>query len=174
MKKLLIFIAFIAISQAVMAQTASLDRFIRKHKKTATGDKIDMTLPGFLVRFGSRFIDKNDLDGVDIRKISRKIEELRIVSFEKAALIQHADFQQLMTDVKAENFEELMNIREKGGDRAHILIRERKGFIEDILIIVAESDGEFVLVNLAGKFRMEDVNKMLENVELSSAIKQSK
>ena len=103
MKKLLIFIAFIAISQAVMAQTASLDHFIRKHKRTAEGDRVDLTIPGFVVRFGSRFIKKEDLDGVDIRKISRKIDELRIVTFEKAAQIQHADYQQLMADVKAEN-----------------------------------------------------------------------
>ncbi len=174
MKKLLIFIAFIAISQAVMAQTASLDRFIRKHKRTAEGDKVDMTIPGFVVRFGSRFIKKEDLEGVDIRKISRKIDELRIVNFEKAAKIEYADYQQLMADMKAESFEELMNIREKGGDHVNIMIREYKGFIEDILIIVAESDGEFSLVNLAGKFTMDDINKMMHDVEFSSAIKQSK
>jgi hypothetical protein len=163
MKKLLIFMVMMTLSQAVMAQTASLDRFIRKHKRTAEGDKVDMTIPGFIVRFGSRFINKEDLDGVDIRKISRKIDELRIVTFEKAAKIQHADYQQLMADVKAENFEELMNVREKGGDRVNIMIRERKGFIEDILIIVNDKDGEFTLVNLAGKFTMEDINKMIEN-----------
>ena len=170
MKKLLIFIAFIAISQAVMAQTASLDHFIRKHKRTAEGDRVDLTIPGFVVRFGSRFIKKEDLDGVDIRKISRKIDELRIVTFEKAAEIQHADYQQLMADVKAENFEELMNVREKG-ERVNIMIRERKGFIEDILIIVNDKNGEFTLVNIAGKFTMEDINKMIHDVEFNNVIK---
>jgi hypothetical protein len=170
MKKLLIFIAFIAITQAVMAQTASLDHFIRKHKRTAEGDRVDLTIPGFVVRFGSRFIKKEDLDGVDIRKISRKIDELRIVTFEKAAEIQHADYQQLMADVKAENFEELMNVREKG-ERVNIMIRERKGFIEDILIIVNDKNGEFTLVNIAGKFTMEDINKMIHDVEFNNVIK---
>jgi Domain of unknown function (DUF4252) len=168
MKKLLIFFAFIAISQTVMAQTASLDRFIRKHKRMASGDKVDMTLPGFLVRFGVNFIDKQDLEGVDIKRISRKIDELRIVSLEKGVNIKHAEFQQLMTDVKAENFEELMTIREKGGDRVNIMIRERKGFIEDILLFVNDHDGEFVLVNLAGKFTMEDINKMMANVNVKN------
>jgi hypothetical protein len=170
MKKLLIFVAFIAISQAVMAQTASLDHFIRKHKRTAEGDKVDLTIPGFVVRFGSRFIKKEDLDGVDIRKISRKIDELRIVTFEKAAQIQHADYQQLIADVKAENFEELMNVREKG-ERVNIMIREKKGFIEDILIIVNDKDGEFTLVNIAGKFTMEDINKLIHDVEFNNVIK---
>jgi Domain of unknown function (DUF4252) len=174
MKKLLIFMAFMAISQAVMAQTASLDRFIRKHKRTAEGDKVDMTIPGFVVRFGARFTDKDDLEGVDIRKISRKIDELRIVTFEKAAKIQHADFQQLMTDVKAENFEELMSVREKGGERVNIMLRERKGFIEDVLIIVNDKDGEFTLVNLTGKFTMEDINKMMKNVDFNSTKKDGK
>jgi Domain of unknown function (DUF4252) len=174
MKKLLIFMAFIALSQAVLAQTASLDRFIRNHKRTAEGDKVDMTIPGFVVRFGARFIDKDDLEGIDIRKMTRKIEELRIVTFEKAAKIQHADFQQLITDVKSENFEELMNVREKGGDRVNILLRERKGFIEDILVIVNDKNGEFSLINLAGKFTMEDINKMIANVEFNDKKKSGK
>lgn len=168
MKKLFIFLVFIALSQSVLAQTASLDRFIRKYKRTATGDKVDLTLPGFVVRFGANFIDKDDLEGVDIKRISRKIDELRIVSLEKGVRVQHADFQQLMTDIKAENFEELMNIREKGGDRVNILIRERKGFIEDILLFVNDSDGEFTLVNLAGKFTMDDINKMMSKVEVKN------
>ncbi len=174
MKKLLIFMAFIAISQAVMAQTASLDRFIRKHKRTAEGDKVDMTIPGFVVRFGARFIDKEDLEGVDIRRISRKIDELRVVTFEKAAKIQHADYQQLMTDVKAENFEELMSVREKGGERVNVMLRERKGFIEDILIIVNDEDRAFTLINLAGKFTMADINKIMEKVDFNSTKKNSK
>jgi hypothetical protein len=168
MKKLLFLFAFMAIGLTISAQTASLDRFIRKHKRMASGDKVDMTLPGFLVRFGVNFIDKQDLEGVDIKRISRKIDELRIVSLEKGVNIQHAEFQQLMTDVKAENFEELMTIREKGGDRVNIMIRERKGFIEDILLFVNDSDGEFVLVNLAGKFTMEDINKMMANVNVKN------
>jgi Domain of unknown function (DUF4252) len=166
MKKLLIFMAFMALSQAVFAQTASLDRFIRKHKRTAEGDKMDLTLPGFLIRFGSRFINKEDLEGVDVRKIARKIDELRVVTFEKAAQIQHADFQQLIADVKGDNFEELMTVRD-GGDRVNVLIREHKGFIEDILVIVNDNDGEFVLVNIAGKFTMEDINKMIKDVEFN-------
>jgi Domain of unknown function (DUF4252) len=174
MKKLLIFMAFIAFSQSVFAQTVSLDRFIRKHKRTAEGDKVDMTIPGFVVRFGSRFINKEDLEGVDIRKITRKIDELRIVTFEKAAKIQHADFQQLIADVKSENFEELMNVREKGGDRVNVLLREKKGFIEDILVIVNDKDGEFSLINLAGKFTMEDINKMMANVDFNNKKKDSK
>jgi Domain of unknown function (DUF4252) len=174
MKKLLIFITFIAISQAVMAQTASLDHFVRKHKRTAEGDKVDMTIPGFLIRFGSRFIKKEDLEGVNIRRFSRKIEEVRIVNFEKASRIQYADFQHLMTDVKAENFEELVNVREKGGERVNVLVREHKGFIEDILVIVNDKDGKFTLINLAGKFTMDDINKMMENVDFEAKTNHSK
>jgi Domain of unknown function (DUF4252) len=166
MKKLLFLFAFMAIGLTISAQTASLDRFIRKHKRATTGDKVDMTLPGFLVRFGVNFIDKDDLEGVDIKRISRKIDEIRIVSLEEGINIQHAEFQQLMTDIKSENFEELLTVREKGGDRVNIMIRERKGFIEDILLFVNDHNGEFVLVNLAGKFTMEDINKMMSNVDV--------
>ena len=63
-----------------------------------------------------------------------------------------------------------MNVREKG-ERVNIMIRERKGFIEDILIIVNDKNGEFTLVNIAGKFTMEDINKMIHDVEFNNVIK---
>ena len=102
MKKLLFFILIsLTVNQLAEAQTESIDRFIRKYKRSATGDKVDITVPGWLVRFGINFIDDKDLEGVDIQAIARKVSNIRIVSIEGGAKIPSSDIQNLMDDARA-------------------------------------------------------------------------
>ena len=167
MKKLL-FLTFIllTINQLAQAQTESIDRFVRKYKRHATGEKVDITVPGWLVRFGAQFVKEEDLEGVNLQAIARKISDVRVVSIEGGQKILHSDFQALINDAKSENFEELMNIR-SDGDNVHIMMREKKGFIRDLFIMVQDSDGEFVLVDVGGKFTMDDINKVIQDVNIN-------
>ena len=174
MKKLLFFILIsLTVNQLAQAQTESIDRFVRKYKRSATGEKVDITVPGWLVRIGTHFIDDKDLEGVDIQAIARKISEVRIVSIEGGAKIPSSDIQKLMDDAKAEQYEELMTVR-SDGDHVHIMMRERKGFIRDLFLMVQESSGEFVLLDIGGKFTMDDINRVIEDVKTHSEKKKSK
>ena len=166
MKKLLLFaIILLTVNQLAYTQTESIDRFVRKYKRSATGEKVDITVPGWLVRFGMNFMDKDDLEGVDIQAIARKVSEVRVVSIEGGGKVAFADFQKLIEDAKYENFEELMTVR-SDGDNVHIMMRERKGFIRDVFIMVQENSGEFVLVDIGGKFTMDDINRAIQDVDV--------
>ena len=111
MKKFLLFvIILLTVNQLAQAQTESIDRFVRKYKRSATGEKVDITVPGWLIRFGMQFMDKDDLEGVDIQAIARKVSEVRVVSIEGGGKVAFSDFQKLIEDAKAENFEELMTV----------------------------------------------------------------
>ncbi len=166
MKKLLLFaIILLTVNQLAHTQTESIDRFVRKYKRAATGEKVDITVPGWLVRFGMNFMDKDDLEGVDIQAIARKVSEIRVVSIEGGEKVAFSDFQKLIEDAKSENFEELMNVR-SDGDNVHIMMREKKGFIRDVFIMVQENSGEFVLVNIGGKFTMDDINRAIQDVDV--------
>lgn len=166
MKKLLFLtLILLTISPLAQAQTESIDRFVRKYKRSATGEKVDITVPGWLIRFGTRFIDEKDLEGVDIQAIARKISEVRIVSIEGGSKIPYSDFLNLMNDAKAENFEELLNFR-SDGDNVHIMLREKKGFIRDLFIMVQDNGGEFVLLDIGGKFTMDDINRAIQDVKV--------
>ncbi len=174
MKKLLIFIFIsLTVNQLAQAQTESIDRFVRKYKRAATGEKVDITVPGWLIRFGTNFIDEEDLEGVDIQAIAKKISEVRIVAIEGGGKLAHADFQNLINDAKEEDFEELLNIRD-GGDNVHVMVRERKGFIRDLFIMVQENSGEFVLLDIGGKFTMDDINRAIQDVQLNDEKRKSK
>lgn len=174
MKKLL-FLTFIllTVNQLAQAQTESIDRFVRKYKRSATGEKVDITVPGWLIRFGTRFINEEDLEGLDIQALARKISAVRIVSIEGGAKIASSDFQQLINDAKDEQFEELLSVRDNG-DNVHIMMHERKGFIRDLFIMVQESDGEFVLLDIGGKFTMDDINQAIQDVKVNSEKRKGK
>ncbi len=173
MKKLL-FLTFIllTINQLTQAQTESIDRFVRKYKRSATGEKVDITVPGWLLRIGTHFIKEEDMDGVDIQAIARKISDVRIVSIEGGGKVPFGEFQKLINDAKSENFEELLNVR-SDGDNVHIMLREKKGLIRDLFIMVQESDGEFVLLDIGGKFTMDDINRAIQKVDMKKKSKRT-
>jgi hypothetical protein len=174
MKKLLIFIfILLTVNQLAQAQTESIDRFVRKYKRAATGEKVDIRVPGWLIRFGTHFIKDEDLEGFDIEAIARKISDVRVVSVEGGAKLTSVDFKNLIDDAKAENFEELLNIRDSG-DQVHIMMREKKGFIRDLFIMVQEGSGEFVLLDIGGKFTMDDINRVIQDVKLHDERRKSK
>jgi Domain of unknown function (DUF4252) len=169
MKKLFIMCCTLLISQLVFSQTESIDRLVRKVKRDNRGaEKVDISLPGWLVRFGTNFIDEDDLDGFDVKMLGRKLGAVRIFTLEGKRQIQKSDIQDFMTDVRAEGFDELLTVRDKS-DEVRILIRERKDLIRNIVIVVDEKSegGDFVLLSLEGKFSMDDINKMMEHAEFN-------
>jgi Domain of unknown function (DUF4252) len=164
MKKIIIICLTLIINQLAFAQTEAIDRFVRQYKRGAK-EKMDITLPGFIVRFGLNFVDEDDLEGIDVKRIGRKISELRVVTVEKEWDGQKPDFQKFLNDVRAENFEELLTVRDKG-EHVNIMVREKGDFIRDFLIVVDDNDNELVLVSISGKFTMDDINKVVENVQI--------
>ena len=169
MKKLFILCSLLCICQLAVAQTESIDRLVRKVKReNRSAEKVDLTLPGWLVRFGANFIDDDDLDGIDIKYLGRKLGAVRIVTVEGKRNIQPSDIQRFMTDIRTEGFEDLLTVRDKSDD-VRLMIRERKDFIRNIVLLVNEKSesGDFVLLSLEGKFSMDDINKMMEKAEFN-------
>ena len=177
MKKLFLicFALFISIL-AVEAQSESINRLVNKVKKSNKNcEKTDLSIPGWLIRFGSNFVDEDDLDGVDIHFLGKKISHLRIVSIENKENVSTSDVSTFLQDVKKEGFEDLMVVKSDGDD-VRFMIREKKDFIRDIVLLVNEkgSNGDFVLLSLEGKFTMDDINKVMKDVKLDVNNKGSK
>ncbi len=169
MKKLCILCCLLFISQFTFSQTESIDRLVRKVKReNRDAEKVDFTVPGWLVRFGANFIDEDDLEGVNLKMFGKKLGAVRIVTVEGKRQIQPTDIQGFMNDIRAEGFEDLMMVRDKGDD-VRLMIRERKDLIRNIVLVVNENNagGDFVLLSLEGKFTMADINKMMENADFN-------
>jgi hypothetical protein len=167
MKNILLLAIGLLISQCAIAQTESIDRLVRKMKRANREcERIDINIPGWLVRVGTNFVDEDDLDGVDIKKISRKISHLRIVTIEDTHTSDKADFQTFLTDIRKEGFDELMTVR-SDGDNVRIMMQESKDFIRHFVILVSEKQGDFVMVSVEGKFTMDDINSVIDSSDVN-------
>lgn len=161
---------------SAFSQTSSIDRLVHQVKKANRGcEKTDLNIPGWLIRVGANFVDDDDLDGVDIKLLGKKISHLRIVSIDGKKNVAASDFQTFLTDIKQEGFEDLMTVRSNGDD-IRFMVREKKDFIRNIVLVVNEKSegGDFVLLSLEGKFTMEDINKMMKDVNIDMSNKNGK
>ena len=165
MKKILLLLSILLVSfSSLGAQTESVNRFIRKAKRCSNhNERVDFTVPGWLLRLGLNFVDEADLEGIDFDRFAHKISEVRILNIDGKVDMLPTDVQSYMADIKSEGYEDLLIVREKS-EKVTVMIREKKAFIRNILLMVHDSN-ELTVLSIEGKFTMDDVNKMLENVD---------
>lgn len=104
-------------------------------------------------------IETGDLNLKDLRG---KIDNLQILTTEKKEIQEQMqkDFSSLIT----QSHEELMRVKD-GKDKVTFYVRQSDdGLIREMLMLV-DSDSEFVVIRLNGKFTPEDIRKITEQVE---------
>ena len=168
MKKTLLLLSILLVSfSSLDAQTEGVNRFIRKAKRSSNhNERYDFTVPGWLLRLGLNFVDEADLEGIDFDRFAHKISEVRILNIDGKVDMSPSDVQSYMADIKNEGYEDLLIVRDKS-EKVTVMIREKKAFIRNILLMVNDST-ELTVVSIEGKFTMEDVSKMLEKVDFRS------
>ena len=95
-------------------------------------------------------------DDDDGKKIMKKLKRLRLLSFEDNNPVSQAEFKSLLKGIQADRYSPLIKLKKKG-ETVDIFVQEKNNFISEVLLIVQSQD-EFLLLNLEGKFRFEDLN----------------
>lgn len=90
------------------------------------------------------------------KKILKKMKRLRLLSFEDNNPVTPGEYQKLLKGIRADKYSPLIKVRQ-GDETVNIMVQERNNYISEVLLIVNSKD-EFVLLNLEGKFRFEDLN----------------
>lgn len=148
------------------SQSNHLEDYIHKSKRGAE-HVLDISVPGWLTRLGWSFVKEEEGD-YELDALDPLVDNIRKV---RVVIVEHE--QQKMPVISgmslreralADNYEELISIRD-GLDQVHVFIREKKEYIRDVLVAINDGEGEFVLVNVRGKFTMEDVNDMIQNIQ---------
>ncbi|HFC00423.1 MAG TPA: DUF4252 domain-containing protein, partial [Phaeodactylibacter sp.] len=104
MKKIMIAIAILAIPFLASSQSESIENFYEKYIEN---EKIsDISLNGWILSLASKMSEE---DGTEILQ---KITKLRIMIAEEKGIIQKSDIKKLMKDVRKNDFEDLMTIRD--------------------------------------------------------------
>lgn len=139
------------------AQSNAINSFVEKYSNTDAVTTLNLS--GNLLNM---IIEENDEDG-DKNFMSR-LDALRIISIEDRSAVDANDISALRQGIQANNYEELIRVRD-GKDLVHIYLLENKDQVIEELIILVEEPEEFTLVSLSGAMRYED----LKNLDIDDA-----
>ncbi len=132
------------------------DDFYFAHKNR--NNSISLSVGNFLLTAGSWFIEE---DGV--RRLVKKSRRARILFSDEDNFVESGEINQLIRELKRDDFESLAHIR-TGDTKFDMYAREdKKGYIRNILLLLNETD-EFPMVSLDCKFRMDDVQCLLNEL----------
>ena len=142
------------------AQTVSINEFYRKYK-ASDEENTHMTLPGWVVKLGVG-IAKGQAEGKDEKQalaMGKKIGKVRILTFEDSNPVSKKDLDRLTEGVRKERFEDLVMVRDEGTN-VHLMIREKREKIKNLLILVNEEDS-FTMVSLKSKLKYEEIQDLI-------------
>lgn len=158
MKKSLILSVLSLCLSGLNAQTRAINDFLYEHGCRSC-EVMDFSVPGWVVRAGTHFIDKEDMEDIDIQSIARQIDKVRVVTFSPKKPIENAAINDLRQQLKQADFEELMVVRD-GKDNVQIFVKEQKETIKNVFIFVSDGTDEVVLLSLKGRFKLEEIGKI--------------
>ena len=128
----------------------------------------DIELSGGLLKFISSYAS----DESGIKDPIEKVSYLRILVMNDGNIVKPADLSNLLRSVKADAFEDLMQIRD-GKTKVDVLIKESKGVISNALLVVND-DEDFVLISLEGSLSLKDLESLNLDVEGAEYFKKMK
>lgn len=166
---LCLFIAF-SFAFSAEAQTKSINSFYNKYRFKE--DVYNMTLPGWLVRFGvgvSRSFVDEEPEVYAALGMAKKVRKLKLMVMENRNWVKGDDIKGLVNGVKKDGYEELIRIKDEDAN-INILIREKKDEIRNLLILVDEPD-EFIMLSMKTRLTMDELNEFIQ--EISSNKKES-
>lgn len=139
---------------------SSLNKLYRQHKKQPDATKIK--LPALLIRLGGLAATKmlpkeSQKEG---RKLRRKLGGMR---FLKAPKQVDFDWDSMHEQLGSSGIEDLIFVRHEN-TRVQIAIREKRGKIRDLIILV-EDDGELIYLHFRSHFKIKDLQKIIELIQ---------
>ena len=156
MKKIIFLIALFVTPFLAFSQHESIEKFYNKYMDHEQVDNV--SLSGWILQMASKFA--NEKTGEEVLK---KITQLRIMVAQEKNIVTKSDLNQLMKDVRKNDFEDLMTVRD-GTDRVHFMIREEGDVITNALVII-NGDNEFILLSLEGALDFKDLKELQFDVE---------
>lgn len=147
MKHLLAFIA-LCLSGTLIAQSPTLEGFYNKYANSPEVTK--MNLNGWILNL--TFNSAEEEEG-----FSEKITRVRVLIMEEKNIVPHREYKKLLHGLSLEQFEPLLQVRDKGKDRVDGWIRESGTKITDAILLVYGEDN-FAFLNVEGHFTQEDLD----------------
>lgn len=156
MKNLFLLLILICFSSSLFSQQC-LHKFHNKYKNEE--DVTSVKVQGWMIKSVLAFTD--DFEGEELAK---KVTKLSVLVIENRNPVSAKDLNKLVAEVKTEDFEDLMTIRE-GTTNVRFMIKDNEKKIKNLLVIISDAE-EFVLISLECNLRWDDLKNIdFKNIE---------
>lgn len=157
MKKIFILIFILALGQISLtasAKGASSDDIFTEFSSEKDAEYVNVN--SFMMWLGKQFAG----DGADA-DIVKKIKSVRVLDLEDCSPTVKNRFSKRVNDLDQKGYEEMVRVNDNG-ERVKILAR-KNGDIINRMLIVCSSNDDCALVEVNGKFTMDDITGVVNS-----------
>ncbi|MEL7122396.1 MAG: DUF4252 domain-containing protein [Bacteroidota bacterium] len=162
MKKLLFILVMTVIPMLAFAQKSSISQFMKKYDNDENAEKL--RLGGLVLDLAVSFSDDKDS-----KKWLKKLKRIRLLVLEEKSAVSDGDYRQLIKGIQNDKYSPLIKLRD-AGNSVDIFAQEDGEHIRKVCVIV-RSDDEFILLDLHGLLKFEDLNDLELEMEGSDYLK---
>lgn len=116
---------------------------------------IAVSIPRWASTIATAFVEERD-----DRKLLRKIHKTRVLFFEEESPFTDRDMKRFVKKSKRRGLDELVTVRTEK-THVRILAKSKGNTIKKVVVLFCSSEGAG-LVSLKGKFRLDEINKVIE------------
>lgn len=165
MKKLFISLLFLLGGFLATAQSRAIEKFHDKYKDD--GKYLSLSIEGGLLKLISD-VDTNDEEAGDFLKAISGLKSINMYKIDRhESALNEDNIRTFKKEIQKEKFEELMVIRD-GDTHVDFLVKENKGKISDLLMMVDEMD-EFILLTFSGEIDLAALSKLSDDLDIHGA-----
>ena len=145
----------LALSCASIAHTQDAGLF---WKYKSYDGAIALRIPGAVSGIGSLFAREPEE-----RKLLGRMRATRVLIFEDGSPVTARDTERFNSKARRRQLEEIITVR-SGKDHFQILAKEKKGVLRK-LVVFFHADEVTGLISVKGRFRLDDLNRLIRKAE---------
>ena len=121
-------------------------------------------MPGWLVWVGGGIAQGlvQDPEAKAGLRLARKVKKLRFMATEDYNPITTAEVSDFVNNIRSAGYEDLLQVKE-GGSTVHILSREKKEKLKNLVILVNDEE-EFVFMDMKSRLKYEDLSELVNTI----------
>ncbi|WP_194777957.1 DUF4252 domain-containing protein [Pararhodonellum marinum] len=166
MKKYMMIFLFLMLASGLQAQDDAIVRFFSKYMEDDRFSRVFISPK--MMQMAGGFLKSNAVesqlnkDEKDLGELIAKVRGIRILTGENVQ--GQKLFKEAMATLNKNQYEDLMDIHDKGSD-VKFMVREENGMVKELLMLTG-SEGNFTLLSMLGNFTYQDLNILAENTSI--------
>lgn len=160
MKNSIVLFLLTSLATLSFAQNSCINHFVDKYK--GLEESSHLTIGGNLLSFMT-----NDEDTGD--NFRTKLSNLEVLTINDRSQLKAGDISALHQGIEANNYEELIRIRD-GKDWIQVFLTEKDPGTINQLIVLVEAPEKFTIVSLSGEIHYEDLSQINIDGEAGNAL----